>query len=113
MSEGATLQLPLEMLTHLSESVFEQAVALAEQNILHHDEFVQLNRTARTSKNKRTLEDYLGGISLDDFEKYWRRRVEAEPGLTIPKGERQLLYHGRKVQQYIAEHADEARNRRR
>ncbi|MGO3468443.1 MAG: hypothetical protein ACTIMJ_03795 [Weissella hellenica] len=113
MAEGATIQLPIEMLTHLSESVVEQAVALAEQNILHHDEFVQLNRTNKTPKGKRTLEDYLGGMSLKDFNLYWRRRVEAEPGLTIPKGERQLLYHGRKVQQYIAEHAAEVTNKRR
>ncbi|UEG66200.1 hypothetical protein GZH44_05265 [Weissella hellenica] len=113
MAEGATIQLPIEMLTHLSESVIEQAVALAEQNILHHDEFVQLNRTNKTPKGKRTLEDYLGGMSLNDFNLYWRSRVEAEPGLTIPKGERQLLYHGRKVQQYIAEHAAEVTNKRR
>jgi hypothetical protein len=52
-------------------------------------------------------------MSLNDFNLYWRRRVEAEPGLTIPKGERQLLYHGRKVQQYIAEHAAEVTNKRR
>ncbi|SCC13174.1 hypothetical protein [Weissella bombi] len=113
MAEEATIQLPIEMLTHLSESVIQQAVALAEQNILHHDEFVQLNRTNKTPKDKRTLEDYLGGMSLGDFNLYWRRRVEAEPGLTIPKGERQLLYHGRKVQQYIAEHAGEVTNKRR
>ncbi|SCC12864.1 hypothetical protein [Weissella bombi] len=113
MADEVTIQLPPEMLTQLSEAVIKQVITVAEQNVMQRDEFVQLNRTAKTPKGKRTLEDYLGGISLDDFKKYWRRRVESEPGLTIPKGESQLLYHGRKVQEYIAEHAAEAMNKRR
>ena len=113
MTEQATVQLPAEMLTHLSETVIEQVIKIAEQNVMQHDEFVQLNRTAKTPKNKRTLEDYLGGMSLTDFKMYWRTEIEAEPGLTIPKGKNQLLYHGRKIQVYIAEHAGEAMSKRR
>jgi hypothetical protein len=85
MAEQVTLQLPNDMLMELGAQVFEQAVQMAERNIMHGHQFVQMYRTKSTPDNQPTLEDYLGAISMSDFNTYWRTRVEAEPGLTIKK----------------------------
>ncbi|MCT0041401.1 hypothetical protein EFL87_02665 [Weissella confusa] len=107
MTEQVSLQLPTDMLMQLGVQVFEQAVKTAEQNIIYSHQFVQMYRTKSTPDDQLTLEDYLGAISLKDFNTYWRTRVEAEPGLTIKKGKSQRLYHGFKIAKYIEEHADE------
>lgn len=107
MAEQVTLQLPNDMLMQLGAQVFEQAVQMAERNIMHGHQFVQMYRTKSTPDNQPTLEDYLGAISMADFNTYWRTRIESEPGLTIKKGKSKLLYHGYKIALYIEEHADE------
>ena len=98
MTEQVSLQLPTDMLMQLGVQVFEQAVKTAEQNIIYSHQFVQMYRTKSTPDDQLTLKD---------FNTYWRTRVEAEPGLTIKKGESQRLYHGFKIAKYIEEHVDE------
>lgn len=109
----ANLSLPADFINQLGKEVTSFILEVAERNVMQYDEFVQAYRTSETPDNKRTLEDYLGGMSINDFNLYWRNEVENVPGLTVPKGKsgKYVLYHGRKVQQYIAEHASEKKRR--
>lgn len=103
----ASITLPDSLLNELGNEIVSQLIELAEAKLEHYDEFVQV--TNSTAGKRSLVENYLGGMSGADFEYYWGKRVRAEPGLTIPKGQKggQLLYHGRKVQKFIADHAAE------
>ena len=103
----ASITLPDSLLNALGNEVASQLVELFEARLEHYDEFVQV--TPSTNGGRSLVENYLGGMSSADFEYYWGELIRAEPGLTIPKGRKgkQRLYHGRKVQQFIAEHAAE------
>ncbi|TYC49939.1 hypothetical protein ESZ50_04940 [Weissella muntiaci] len=103
----ASITLPDSLLSALGNEVVNQLIEVVEAKLEHYDEFVQIY--ASTAGKRSLVENYLGGMSGADFEYYWGERVRAEPGLTIPKGQRggQLLYHGRKVQKFIADHAAE------
>ena len=106
----ATFSIPTDFITEAGNSIAGKIMDQAIRRLTMYNEFVQF--ASSTVPGVHSIEDdWLGGISKHDFNYYWRNRIDNEPvgELWIWKGvnKTQRLYHGRKVQEYIAEHAAE------